>query len=500
MKKLNAILLVGLFSLVFFACEERLDLDPQGEALSDFVLTAPSNNTLLTLNSGTPDANVTIQWEGATSGVGSPVEYAWVATTQGGDINNPAVVVNAGTNVSSLTLTQQAIDEVLAGLNLNQGDTAKLQWSVRARVIGADSEILNEGLAVDPRNINIVRFAAGISSFALQSPANWGTLELQRSTPDADVEIAWNQATAVNATGITYTWEAIQRTSSDVVTAEDFATPLLSVASDNDGADTTLTFTMGALDGILEGLGLAPNDRADLAWRVVATAGGFELNSTEIYKIQLRRFEPDVLPALFIVGDVNPIDWNNSEVTAMFRNPANPDEFRYTGFFDGNIFKFLEKRGQWTPQWGLNGTDVFYRENDGMPDPGVFELGGGNGYFTITFNVKTLQYSVTSFDEASAADYATVGIIGDATPNDWGASTAMTQSSFDSHQWEITVDLIGGRAMKFRANDSWDVNWGDNNFPYGAANFNGDNIAIEESGTYTIRFNDLTGNYAIIKQ
>ena len=42
--------------------------------------------------------------------------------------------------------------------------------------------------------------------------------------------------------------------------------------------------------------------------------------------------------------------------------------------------------------------------------------------------------------------------------------------------------------MKFKANNSWDVSWGDN----------GGDIIVEEAGKYEIWFNDLDGRYMFI--
>ena len=52
--------------------------------------------------------------------------------------------------------------------------------------------------------------------------------------------------------------------------------------------------------------------------------------------------------------------------------------------------------------------------------------------------------------------------------------------------WKITQTLTDGK-MKFRANNSWDVNWGDN----------GGDIIVT-AGKYDIWFNDLDRRYTFI--
>ena len=80
----------------------------------------------------------------------------------------------------------------------------------------------------------------------------------------------------------------------------------------------------------------------------------------------------------------------------------------------------------------------------------------------------------------------TDGLVGDALPSGWDVSVPMVQSTFDAHMWKITQTLTDGK-MKFRANNSWDVNWGDN----------GGDIIVT-AGKYDIWFNDLDGRYTFI--
>ena len=91
--------------------------------------------------------------------------------------------------------------------------------------------------------------------------------------------------------------------------------------------------------------------------------------------------------------------------------------------------------------------------------------------------------------------YQTVGIIGSATPQGWNASTAMTQDATNPHLWKIdNLTLVAGEA-KFRANDAWDVNWGNTDFPRGTSTQNGANIPIT-AGTYNVVFDDQSGQYS----
>jgi len=87
------------------------------------------------------------------------------------------------------------------------------------------------------------------------------------------------------------------------------------------------------------------------------------------------------------------------------------------------------------------------------------------------------------------------GIIGDATPNGWGASTDMVYNPA-TDTYSITLRLTSGQ-FKFRLDNSWDTNFGDNgnNLSLEAG---GDNIPVT-SGVYTIIANFKTRSYTITR-
>lgn len=88
----------------------------------------------------------------------------------------------------------------------------------------------------------------------------------------------------------------------------------------------------------------------------------------------------------------------------------------------------------------------------------------------------------------------TWGIIGGF--NGWGSSVAM---NFDPAlgTWTITRDMPAGE-FKFRANNDWAINMGDNNND-GKPEYNGGNLNITAAGNYTITLDlGVGGNYAYI--
>lgn len=97
------------------------------------------------------------------------------------------------------------------------------------------------------------------------------------------------------------------------------------------------------------------------------------------------------------------------------------------------------------------------------------------------------------FLAAYGQDINSVAIIGSATPGGWDAETPMTQDAENPAVWTISLTLVDG-AAKFRANNAWDVNWGDTGFPLGTGVQNGPDIAIVP-GQYNVTINSETGAY-----
>lgn len=73
-----------------------------------------------------------------------------------------------------------------------------------------------------------------------------------------------------------------------------------------------------------------------------------------------------------------------------------------------------------------------------------------NSLYWCKANIASLTYSLYQVN--------TIGVIGDATPGGWAASTALTPSA-DFLVWEGDINFGAGE-WKFRCNDDWEVNLG----------------------------------------
>ncbi|MCM1163024.1 MAG: hypothetical protein NC339_02055 [Muribaculaceae bacterium] len=96
--------------------------------------------------------------------------------------------------------------------------------------------------------------------------------------------------------------------------------------------------------------------------------------------------------------------------------------------------------------------------------------------YWVTVNLETLSYSLT--------EITTLGVIGDATPTEWGGQTNFEPSA-DFLTWTATVNMKNGE-YKFRMNDNWDINLGGdlNDLTVGGAN-----IPSPGEGEYVITLN-----------
>lgn len=172
-------------------------------------------------------------------------------------------------------------------------------------------------------------------------------------------------------------------------------------------------------------------------------------------------------PIIYVPGGYQGWDpENDSTVLASVNSDDNYEGYLY--FAEAADFKFTEGPN-WDVNWGDNGAD------------GTLEAGGANisvaeaGYYKINVDLSGLTYTVLKTDW---------GLIGSATPDGWDADQNMT---FDPTEgiWSIIVQLTAGD-IKFRANDGWDINYGDTGAD-GVLDAGGDNIAVPAAGRYLIK-------------
>ncbi len=159
----------------------------------------------------------------------------------------------------------------------------------------------------------------------------------------------------------------------------------------------------------------------------------------------------------------------------------------YINFTDGSPHEFKMVKGN---NWGAGD----FGQGTG---PGTLQSPSGTnlsmpgqpaGVYLVRANTQNLTWNYTLI--------TTWGIVGSATPGGWGASTPMTFNA-GTGSWTITTNLVGGQELKFRANNDWAINFGDDSPRDNKPEYGGGNIPIGADGNYTISLDiGIAGNYS----
>jgi len=178
-----------------------------------------------------------------------------------------------------------------------------------------------------------------------------------------------------------------------------------------------------------------------------------------------------------LIGSATPGGWDSD--TDMTQNPDSSNLWTLSILLTDGEAKF-RANDAWDINWGDTDFPIGIGVQNGPNIPVV------GGLYDITFNSNTGAYYFSGNSD--------IGIIGSATPFGWDADVDLSQSTTDTNEYYVTLDLLAG-AAKFRQNNAWDVNWGAADFPSGIGVQNGPDIPIPQAGTYSITFNKSTGAY-----
>jgi hypothetical protein len=238
---------------------------------------------------------------------------------------------------------------------------------------------------------------------------------------------------------------------------------------------TTFSISLGDLnDKLLKNLKVTANVESTIELRVKSSINGETEKFSPVVTFKIKTWqavEPPAPVTLWVPGDFQ--GW--SPGTAPVIRAVNDTLFE--GFVYINApsgFKFTS-----SPDWDHINYGPGANQGELTADGTAGNLGAGEaGYYRFRVDVTHLKYQ--------AYDVKSFGLIGTATAGGWNTSTPMTYDEANN-VWKVTADLNSG-ALKFRANDAWDVN-------YGPANINdlvgklietNDAISISEPGNYTI--------------
>ena len=172
-------------------------------------------------------------------------------------------------------------------------------------------------------------------------------------------------------------------------------------------------------------------------------------------------------PLLYVPGSYQ--GWDPTKTSTVLAS-ANVDG-KYEGYLyfpdDNTKFKFTD-----VPSWDVNYGDT---GADGVLDAGGTDIEvATGGFYKIDVDLNTLTYTLLKTDW---------GLIGSSTPGGWDSDQNLTYDA-TAGTWSIQLDLVPGK-IKFRANDDWGLNYGDNGADALLEN-GGADIDIPNAGNYRI--------------
>ena len=294
----------------------------------------------------------------------------------------------------------------------------------------------------------------------ITAPTAGTTIELKEAEAnDLVPAFSWSAADFGYAAGVTYKLE-IDKSGNNFAEAVTLA---------NVNALTLNDLTQAELNNILLAKEFEGETPANLELRVVAKISE-EVNTlvSNVVPITVIPYSSTVvIPQLQVPGSYQ--GWDPANNATIIFSPKSNNQYEGYLYISPNDSKYKFTQGpSWDVNWGDNGNDGSLEPN-GADIPAAVE-----GLYKLNVNLSELTHTQT---------LTSWGLIGSATPDGWNSDQDMTYDA-GTGKLSITLDLIAGE-IKFRANDDWAINFGDDGanktLEYGGAN-----IAVAEAGNYTI--------------
>jgi len=310
----------------------------------------------------------------------------------------------------------------------------------------------------------------------IAAPANGYSVAITlENLTDQFAEISWSPADFGFTAGVDY------QAQMDVA-GNGFAEPV-SLGPVTNGLK--LAVTNQKVNTLMVAKGLPGGEFTDMEIRIVADASDklAQLISSPI-TVRVSPLAVEIeYPKLGVPGSYQNWDPAN-ETTVIFSANSNAVFEGYLFIDDAAEYKFTDGP-TWDVNYGDTGADGTLEQNGDN-----ITAAEGSGVYKLNVSLDALTYNARKTEW---------GLIGDATPGGWDNDTNMTYDP-DTRLWRLTVDLVGGAAMKFRANDDWGINLGDTGAD-GKMEYDGDNIAVTDAGNYTVELdlNSAIYTYRVTK-
>lgn len=179
------------------------------------------------------------------------------------------------------------------------------------------------------------------------------------------------------------------------------------------------------------------------------------------------------------------VNFNYFQSDSSFSFPLSPNGSFGSGF---NFYAYKELSNYISGKFSLNTFENEFGDNesDWTIDENGNQIFVDTGRVFITLDVKSQTYNIEPI--------STVAVVGTGTPNGWtGPDIDLTYSG--NGVFIIKNVLLSSGEIKFRANNNWTANWGDDNAD-GSLEYDGANIAVT-AGTYDISADLINKTYAL---
>ena len=252
-------------------------------------------------------------------------------------------------------------------------------------------------------------------------------------------------------------------------------TPAIEVVLEN--GVTTKSYTGLELNNLLSAMNLSFDENSDVEVRLKSAIS----NSVAVYSnvVNINTKPIPLTSWIYLPGAYQ--GWNpatadslisptgNGIYTGILRFPAKDSEFKIT------------PAKNWNVNYGDGGNGTI------SPTGGNFKsIAEGTVLITMDMNSNTWMIETA----------ATWGMIGDAVPNsNWSVDADMKFVNDGAGNWVLQTVLNPGK-FKFRRNHDWGTNLGGSG---GTLTLGGADIAITETGNYTVTMNPTALTYTIVK-
>lgn len=405
-----------------------LKLSLSADGVSNFSLVKPLDKSVLQIDGSHETDQLVFDWNDATTTSGN-ITYKFYLDTQDGNFSNPLLTIDADNEGkdSQVSMTQAQWKALL-----DQGKIVKgaYQWTVKA--FSADQEWMSETFQI---YLEFVNWSKPIYIVGEATSVGWdinNALEMKFISPNL-----WSGVFQLKA-------------------GKEFKFFPEKGSWDNGiGSDRFTTF-IGCSDA---GGNIKNSGTKDAYYYVIV-----DLNTKTV----------TVSDSPKILGGSIAADWNTANaVPLQMVDTGIYDTYQYITV-DGYGFKFVPQNSGWDGDFGASKTKAGTLAQADEDNLTVTK----DGFYRVRTNMNNFTYQI---------DETTWGIIGSASPGGWDNDTNMTiNAAKGEYVWKADITLTDGD-FKFRANDGWGINLGDNG-ANGSLEYDGSNITVK-AGNYHIELN-----------